>query len=103
MLPVAVDAMGGDNAPDAIVEGARRAVYELGVPVVLVGKPGEMGGPNGVVKFGPVTKPVGGEGAGWIKKRCNRFHCNPKTPCTAGIPPNEGFPADLVGLCAYIH
>ena len=35
--------MGGDNAPDAIVEGARRAVDELGVPVVLVGKPGEMG------------------------------------------------------------
>ena len=43
MLPIAVDAMGGDNAPDAIVEGARRAVDELGVPVVLVGKPGEMG------------------------------------------------------------
>ena len=43
MLPIAVDAMGGDNAPDAIVEGARRAADELGVPVVLVGKPGEMG------------------------------------------------------------
>ena len=43
MLPIAVDAMGGDNAPDAIVEGARRAVDELGVPVVLVGRPGEMG------------------------------------------------------------
>ena len=44
MLPIAVDAMGGDNAPDAIVEGAERAVVdELGVPVVLVGKPGEMG------------------------------------------------------------
>ena len=44
MLPIAVDAMGGDNAPDAIVEGARRAVDELGVPVVLVGKPGELEG-----------------------------------------------------------
>ena len=43
MLPIAVDAMGGDNAPDAIVEGAKRAVDELGVPVVLVGRPGEMG------------------------------------------------------------
>ena len=36
MLPIAVDAMGGDNAPDAIVEGARNAA-ESGTPVVLVG------------------------------------------------------------------
>jgi len=40
MLPVAVDAMGGDHAPDAVVAGARRAAAELGVPVVLVGDPG---------------------------------------------------------------
>ncbi len=39
MLPIAVDAMGGDNAPGAIVEGARRAADEVGVPVVLVGRP----------------------------------------------------------------
>jgi glycerol-3-phosphate acyltransferase PlsX len=39
MLPIAVDAMGGDHAPDAIVEGARRAADELGLPVVLVGRP----------------------------------------------------------------
>ena len=37
MLPIAVDAMGGDFAPAAIVEGAKRANAELGVPVVLVG------------------------------------------------------------------
>jgi glycerol-3-phosphate acyltransferase PlsX len=36
-LPVAVDAMGGDHAPGEIVAGARRAVEELGIPVVLVG------------------------------------------------------------------
>jgi phosphate acyltransferase len=36
-LPVAVDAMGGDHAPAEIVAGARRAVEELGIPVVLVG------------------------------------------------------------------
>ena len=66
-------------------------------------KPGELGGPNGTVNFGPVTKPVGGEGAGWIKKRCNRYHATPQGACTAGIPPNAGFPADSVGLCAYIH
>ncbi len=39
MLPVAIDAMGGDNAPTAIVQGAQRAVTELGVPAVLVGQP----------------------------------------------------------------
>jgi len=37
-LPVAVDALGGDNAPDAIVAGAVRAVRELGVLVTLVGR-----------------------------------------------------------------
>ena len=39
MLPVALDAMGGDKAPDEIVAGAHRAVAELGVGVVLVGQP----------------------------------------------------------------
>ena len=42
MLPVAIDAMGGDHAPGAIVEGALRAVAELGVPVVLVGRPEDL-------------------------------------------------------------
>jgi glycerol-3-phosphate acyltransferase PlsX len=37
-LPVAVDAMGGDRAPDAIVEGALQAA-ESGAGVVLVGDP----------------------------------------------------------------
>ena len=39
MLPVAVDAMGGDRAPADIVAGAVQAASELGVPVVLVGRP----------------------------------------------------------------
>lgn len=43
MLPVAVDAMGGDRAPDEIVAGARRAAEDRGLPVVLVGRPGELG------------------------------------------------------------
>ena len=42
MLPIAVDAMGGDNAPAEIVEGARRASEDLGIPVVLVGRPEEL-------------------------------------------------------------
>ena len=36
MLPVVVDAMGGDDAPGAVVEGARHAA-DAGVPVILVG------------------------------------------------------------------
>jgi glycerol-3-phosphate acyltransferase PlsX len=36
MLPVAVDAMGGDRSPGEIVAGARAAA-DLGIPIVLVG------------------------------------------------------------------
>ena len=36
MLPIAVDAMGGDDAPDVVLAGVRRAVDD-GIPVVLVG------------------------------------------------------------------
>lgn len=39
MLPIAVDAMGGDDAPGAILEGAHRADAD-GIPVVLVGPAG---------------------------------------------------------------
>jgi phosphate acyltransferase len=36
--PVAVDAMGGDNAPAEVVRGALRAATELHIPVLLVGR-----------------------------------------------------------------
>ncbi len=48
MLPIAVDAMGGDHAPGAIVEGARRAAAEFGLPVVLVGRPADLGDVGGL-------------------------------------------------------
>jgi glycerol-3-phosphate acyltransferase PlsX len=48
VLPVAVDAMGGDNAPAAIVAGSRLAVEELGIPVVLVGDPEQIGDTGGL-------------------------------------------------------
>lgn len=38
MKAVAVDAMGGDHAPGAVVEGAVQAARELGLSVVLVGR-----------------------------------------------------------------
>ncbi len=37
-LPIAIDVMGGDNAPDATLEGARLAAAE-GIDMVLVGLP----------------------------------------------------------------
>lgn len=39
---MAVDAMGGDSAPAAVVEGALRASNDHGVPVLLVGRPGDL-------------------------------------------------------------
>jgi glycerol-3-phosphate acyltransferase PlsX len=46
-LPVAVDAMGGDRAPDEIVAGARQAA-EAGHRVLLVGDPAVMGDTGGL-------------------------------------------------------
>jgi len=43
MLPVAVDAMGGDHAPAEIVAGAVQAAATLGVGVILVGDPEQLG------------------------------------------------------------
>ncbi len=39
---IAVDAMGGDNAPEQIVAGAITAYRERGIPVVLIGRPGQV-------------------------------------------------------------
>jgi len=36
-MKIVVDAMGGDNAPEAIVEGAVMAVREYGIEVILIG------------------------------------------------------------------
>ena len=47
-LPIALDAMGGDFAPQEIIKGARRAVDELGLRVTLVGVPDRMGDPLGL-------------------------------------------------------
>jgi phosphate acyltransferase len=41
--PVALDAMGGDNAPAATVAGALRAQRDHGVAVLLVGRPDRIG------------------------------------------------------------
>src|SRR5437868_7574005 len=58
MLPIAVDAMGGDNAPKEIVEGARQAVEELGLDVVLVGQPAAIGDAGGL-EIIPASEVIG--------------------------------------------
>ncbi len=58
MLPVALDAMGGDRAPEEIVAGARRAVEELGVPVTLVGRPEVLAGIAGDLEVIPASEVI---------------------------------------------
>ena len=57
-LPVAVDAMGGDRAPAEIVAGARRAADELGIEVVLVGPPDQLGD-TGDLEILPASEVIG--------------------------------------------
>jgi glycerol-3-phosphate acyltransferase PlsX len=64
MLPIALDAMGGDHAPGAIVDGAHRAVAELGVPIVLVGRPEEIDPLRGDLEVLPASEVIGMSDAG---------------------------------------
>ena len=59
MLPVALDAMGGDKAPEEIVAGAHRAVEELGVAVLLVGQPEVLGPLAGGLEVIPASEVIG--------------------------------------------
>jgi glycerol-3-phosphate acyltransferase PlsX len=58
MLPIAVDAMGGDNAPGEIVDGARRATGELGVPITLVGRPEDVESLRGDLGLIPASEVI---------------------------------------------
>jgi phosphate acyltransferase len=57
-LPVAVDAMGGDRAPDEVVAGARQAARELGIPVLLIGDPAILGEPEAGVSIQPASEVI---------------------------------------------
>jgi phosphate acyltransferase len=69
MLPIAVDAMGGDRAPEAIVAGARQAHDEFGIPVILVGRPDEIGdpGPLEVIEASEVI-PMDADAGGSVRR-----------------------------------
>jgi glycerol-3-phosphate acyltransferase PlsX len=56
---IIVDAMGGDNAPQAIVQGALDAHRELGVDIMLVGRAEEV--LKAVAACGEKTLPAGME------------------------------------------
>jgi glycerol-3-phosphate acyltransferase PlsX len=51
LLPIAVDAMGGDFAPGEIVAGARQAADEFGLDIILVGPPDQIGDAKGLEIF----------------------------------------------------
>ena len=59
MLPIALDAMGGDRAPEEIVAGAQRAVEEVGVQVTLVGRPEVLGPLAGDLEVIPASEVIG--------------------------------------------
>jgi phosphate acyltransferase len=69
VLPIAVDAMGGDRAPGDIVAGALQAHEEFGVPVVLVGRPDEIGdtGPLEVIEASEVI-PMDADPGGSVRR-----------------------------------
>ena len=71
-LPIAVDAMGGDRAPGEIVAGAAQAAAELGVHVVLVGPPDQIGDPMGL-EVVPCTEVIDmhEEGAKAVRRKKN--------------------------------
>lgn len=48
MLPIALDAMGGDKAPSVVIEAAKRARDRFGVPLLLVGDTERMGNTDGI-------------------------------------------------------
>src|SRR5499433_843241 len=56
MITIAVDAMGGDNAPHPEVEGSVLAARELGVRVLLVGQPAVIRGE--LAKHAPANLPI---------------------------------------------
>jgi glycerol-3-phosphate acyltransferase PlsX len=63
-MKIAVDAMGGDHAPEVVVQGALQAASEWGIQVILVGLPGVVEkhlkrlGPSPGVQVHPCTEQV---------------------------------------------
>jgi glycerol-3-phosphate acyltransferase PlsX len=68
-LPIAVDAMGGDRAPDEIVAGAERAAEELGLPIVLVGDPARLSTSLEVLPASEVIEMTDDPGKGVRRKK----------------------------------
>ncbi|MDE0236652.1 MAG: phosphate acyltransferase PlsX [bacterium] len=67
-LPVAVDAMGGDNAPQSVLAGVRIAA-EQGIPVLLVGQPEQLPD-DGEFEVVPASQVIsmGAEAASSVRK-----------------------------------
>ena len=63
-MKIAVDAMGGDHAPEVVVQGALQAASEWGIDVILVGLPEPVEkqlqrlGPSPCVRIHPCTEQI---------------------------------------------
>src|SRR5262249_32088439 len=62
---IAVDAMGGDNAPGEIVAGAAAAAAERDIGVVLAGRPGQLRPLLASYISASARRVQAGRGAGW--------------------------------------
>ena len=82
MTRIAIDAMGGDHAPDEIVKGALWAASDYDVPIELVGKEDEIQRViNDVKQNGIRTNNINGDATIIPNRRifffirtCNRFY-----------------------------
>jgi len=70
ILPIAVDAMGGDRAPDEVVAGARLAHDEHGIDLFLVGRPEALGDAGGLEVVGASEViDMGDDPAGGVRRK----------------------------------
>lgn len=70
MLPIALDAMGGDNAPTVVVEAAKRARDLFGVPLLLVGDAERIGNTDGIpVLHAPEVIEMTDDGASAVRTK----------------------------------
>ena len=74
-VTIALDGMGGDNAPDVVVEGAVLAVRELGVRILLVGKRGRPGAAPRPPRGSPAAS------RSCTPARSSRWPSTRRTPC----------------------
>ena len=107
---VAVDAMGGDHAPDAIVAGAVAAAREHGLRIALTGRPGQLrpllaglgvtaqgAAGHGAGRHGPAGTGPSRARSGWSRRRTRWTWARVPWPVGGGPGPASPSPASWSG------